>query len=126
MNTGLQDAKRALRGYLKAYRICRDQAEEIARQIERGEVLDAVKEMLLQAKEDFEAHCNAVRLILGYLPKESAMYRVMALRYLQGTKLKSVAERLGYSVGHCANLEAEAIDRLSKNKAAMALMRLKT
>lgn len=126
MKVNLQDAKKELRGYLKAYRICQDQAAEIARQIEKGEVLDAVKDMLLQAKEDFEVHCNAVRLILGYLPKESAMYRVMALRYLQGTKLKAVAERLGYSVGHCANLEAKAIDRLSKNKAAMALMRLKT
>ena len=92
MKVDLQDVKKELRGYLKAYRICQDQAAEIARQIEKGEVLDAVKDMLLQAKEDFEVHCNAVRLILGYLPKESAMYRVMALRYLQGTKLKAVAE----------------------------------
>ena len=126
MNADRQDVRKELRGYLKAYRICQAQAAEIARQIEKGEVLDAVKDILLQAKEDFEVHCNTVRLILGYLPKESAMYRVMALRYLQGTKMKAVAERLGYCVGHCANLEAEAIDRLSKNKAAMALMRLKS
>ena len=122
MKTDLQDAKRELRGYLKAYRICRDQAEEIARQIERGEVPDAVKEMLLQAKRKFETHCRNVNLILGYLSQGSTMYRVVSLRYLQGMNMKDVAGKLGYSVGHCDNVESMAIDYLVSRSQVMELI----
>ena len=123
MKTDLQDAKRELRGYLKAYRICRDQAEEIARQIERGEVLDAVKDMLLQARSEFVMHCRNVHLILGYLSQESAMYRVVSLRYLQGMSMKDIADRLRYSVGYCQNVEADAIEYLSGRSQVMKLIR---
>lgn len=122
MKTDLQDAKRELRGYLKAYRICREQAEEIARQIERGEVLDAVRDMLLQAKSEFAMHCRNVNLILGYLSQGSTMHRVLSLRYLQGMNMKDVAGKLGYSVGHCDNVESMAIDYLVSRSQVMELI----
>ena len=122
MKTDLQDAKRELRGYLKAYRICQDQAAEIARQIEKGEVLDAVRDMLLQAKSEFEMHCRNVHLILGYLSQDSAMYRVVSLRYLQGMSMKDIAGQLRYSVGHCDNVESMAIDYLASRSQVLKLI----
>ena len=122
MKIDLQDAKRELRGYLKAYRICQDQAAEIARQIEKGEVLDAVRDMLLQAKSEFAMHCRNVHLILGYLSQDSAMYRVVSLRYLQGMSMKDIAGQLGYSVGHCDNVESMAMDYLVSRSQVLKLI----
>ena len=122
MKGDLQDAKKELRGYLKAYRICQDQAAEIARQIEKGEVLDAVIDMLLQARSEFVMHCRNVHLILGYLSQESAMYRVVSLRYLQGMSMKDIAMQLGYSVGHCDNVESMAIDYLVSRSQVLKLI----
>ncbi len=118
----MNDVKKELRGYLKAYRICQDQAAEIARQIDKGEVLDAVKDMLLQAKREFETHCRNVNLILGYLSQGSTMHRVLSLRYLQGMNMKDVAGKLGYSVGHCDNVESMAIDYLVSRLQVMELI----
>ena len=118
----MNDAKKELRGYLKAYRICQDQAAEIARQIDKGEVLDAVKDMLLRARHEFVLHCRNVHLILGYLSQESAMYRVVSLRYLHGMSMKDIAMQLGYSVGHCDNVESMAIDYLVSRSQVLKLI----
>ena len=75
----MSDDRKTLRGYLKTYRICQDQAAEIAQQIEKGEVLDSVKNILLQAKREFTVHCQNVHLILGYLSRESTMYRIISM-----------------------------------------------
>ena len=118
----MNDVKKELRGYLKAYRICQDQAAEIARQINKGDVLDAVKDMLLRARNEFVMHCRNVHLILGYLSQESAMYRVVSLRYLHGMSMKDIAMQLGYSVGHCDNVESMAIDYLVSRSQVLKLI----
>lgn len=123
MNEDRQDVRKELRGYLKAYRICQAQAAEIARQIEKGEVLDAVKDILLQARSEFVMHCRNVHLILGYLSQESAMYRVVSLRYLQGMSMKDIAAQLGYSIGHCDNVESMAIDYLVSRSQVLKLIK---
>ena len=123
MNADRQDVRKELRGYLKAYRICQAQAAEIARQIEKGEVLDAVKDILLQARSEFVMHCRNVHLILGYLSQESAMYRVVSLRYLQGMSMKDIAAQLGYSIGHCDNVESMAIDYLVSRSQVLKLIK---
>lgn len=122
MKDGLQDAKKKLRGYLKSYRICQEQAEEIAMQMDKNEVFDAVKEMLLQAKSEFVRHCRNVHLILGYLSQDSIMYRVVSLRYLQGLSMKAIANKLQYSVGYCQNVEAEAMEYLSGHLQVLKLI----
>lgn len=118
----MSDDRKALRGYLKAYRVCQDQALEIAKQIKHGEVLDAVKDILLNAKNEFEIHCRNVHLILSYLPQESTVYRVMSLRYLRGMSIKEISDQLKYSVGYCQNVEAEAIEYLSGRSQVMKLI----
>ena len=123
MNADRQDVRKELRGYLKAYRICQAQAAEIARQIEKGEVIDAVKDILLQARSEFVMHCRNVHLILGYLSQESAMYRVVSLRYLQGMSMKDIAAQLGYSIGHCDNVESMAIDYLVSRSQVLKLIK---
>lgn len=119
----MSETKKELRGYLKAYSICRDQAAEIEKQIEAGEVIESVKDLLLSAKQEFEDHCRKVQIILGYLPGGCAARRVLTLRYQKGMSMKAIAKHIGYSVGYCCNVESEAIEFLAENQEIMCMIR---
>lgn len=119
----MNEPKKELRGYLKAYCICRDQAAEIEKQIAAGEVIESVKDLLQSAKQDFEEHCRKVQIILGYLPGGCVARRVLSLRYQSGMSMKAIAKSIGYSVGYCGNVEAAAIESLCGKEEVMALIR---
>ena len=122
MKDGLQDAKKKLRGYLKSYRICQEQAEEIGKQLNSGEIAESVQDLLIEAKRGFEKHCRNVQIILSYLPFGTVMYYVMTKRYKRGLSMKSIAEEIGYSVGYCNNVESNAIEYLTGRKQIMEIL----
>ena len=97
---------------MKAYCICKQQAEEIDEQINSGNVIDAVKDLLLDAKREFEEHCRIVQIIMAHVPAGSTARRILSLRYEKGMSMKDIANTIGYSVGYCDNVESSAIESL--------------
>lgn len=98
------------------------QAKEIERSIAVGEVPESLREQLTNAKNDFVSKCRNVRIILGYAKTDGQEHVVMTMRYLNGKSMKQIARELGYSYGYCANVELNAISRMSKNTAIMQLI----
>lgn len=111
-----------LRGYLKGYRMCLMQAKSIGKQLAEIHAVDTVRELLLKAKEEFEQHCRNVQIILGQTKADGIERSVMNLRYIEGKSMKEVAKALGYNAGHCANVESEAVERMSKDQFVMSLL----
>lgn len=111
-----------LRGYLKGYRMCLMQARSIEKQLAEVQTSETIRELLLKAKEEFEQHCRNVQIILGQTKTEGIERSVLQLRYIDGKSVKETAKAIGYSIGHCSNVESDAVDRLSKDPFVMGLL----
>jgi len=118
----VKEESKKLRGYLKGYRMCLMQAKSIEKQLAEIHAVESVRELLLEAKENFEEHCRNVQIILGQTKVDGIERSVMNLRYIEGKSIKEAAKAIGYSVGHCANVEADAVDRLSRDPFIMGLI----
>ncbi len=116
--------RKKLRGYLKGYRMCLSQAKEIEIMIADGEVADCVRDELLRAKDEFILHCRNVQTIVNVYTEEGSLERrIFNSLYIAGKSMRQVAKATGYSYGHCANTEANAINRLCGIKSVMELIR---
>ncbi len=111
-----------LRGYLKGYRLCLLQAKSIDKQLAELRADGEVRELLRKAKEEFDVHCRNVQLILGQTKENKLEYSVLNLRYVEGKSMKEVAKAVGYNAGYCANIESDAIERLSADAFVMGLI----
>ena len=92
------DNRKRLREYFKGYRMWQAQAREIERALASGEVLDSLRGLLANSKDEFIAKCHNVQIILGYA-KSALERRVLNLLYVNGKSMKLVARELGYSYG---------------------------
>ena len=116
-----KESRKRLRNYLKNYRSWQAQAKEIEGASARGEVLDSLRGMLNDAKDEFVSKCRIVRIILGYT-KDGKERRIMNMLYVDGKSMEQIAKELKYSYGYCANIELKAIDRMSKDASIMQLV----
>ncbi len=120
--TGKENRKK-LRRYLKNYRSWHAQAQEIERALKSGEVLEGLRGLLSETKDDFVGKCHNVQLILGYLTSDGLERRIMNMLYVEGKNMKQVARELNYSYGYCANVELNVIERLSSDATIMQLLK---
>lgn len=118
---GQEDMRRRLRGYLRGFRDCQNQAKEIEAMLAGGGIPDIVREPLLKAKADFELQCKNVQLIIGYT-RAGLERRIFNAIYIFGKSMRQVAKETGYSYGHCANTEMKAIIRLCEQENVMILL----
>ncbi len=124
MQTETISAK-VLRKYLKSFSICQNQAAEIGKALQSGEIIPSVQGVLLDSKKEFELHCHNVQCILGILKSDSLESRILWKLYIYDQPMAEVARQLGYSYGHCANVEAAAIKRLCRNDFVKDLLKPK-
>ena len=106
---------KVLRRYLKSFSLCKNQAAEIGRALQEGEIIESVRSALIDSKKEFELHCRNVQYILGVLKLDSRESRILWKLYIYDQPMAEVAQQLGYSYGHCANVEAAAIKRLCRH-----------
>ena len=118
---GQIDLRKELRRYLKGFRGCQSQAKEIETMLAGSDIPDVVREPLVKAKADFELQCKNVQLIIGYT-REGLERRIFNALYVFGKSMRQVAKETGYSYGHCANTEMNAINMLCKQENVVVLL----
>ena len=79
--------------------------------------------MLKESKDDFVNKCGNVRIILGFTKPHGLERGIMNMLYIDGKSMKQIAKELGYSYGYCANIELEAISRMSIDAVILQLMK---
>ena len=116
---------KVLRGYLKSFSTCQSQAAEIGQALKDGKIVAMVQKNLLDCKAEFETHCKNVQLTLGVLKSDSLESRILWKLYIYDQPMREVAQQLGYSYGHCANVEMAAIKRLCRNEIVKGILKQK-
>ena len=116
---------KVLRGYLKSFSTCQSQAAEIGQALKDGKIVAMVQKNLLDCKAEFETHCKNVQLILGVLKSDSLESRILWKLYIYDQPMREVDQLLGYSYGHCANVEMAAIKRLCRNEIVKGILKQK-
>lgn len=119
----MDDNKKRLRDYLKAYRRNKERAAYLERELAVNKTTEKLRLFLTVEKEAAERHCVNVHTIFYYLPESGLVRDVMTRHYIDGKSLKQIAGKLGYSCGYIANVNAATIAELAEDKAVLQLIK---